>query len=86
MYFTFAVLFHLLYLALGLAIFKSLFHSNRRIGIIVLVVIGLAAVYQLLVGYSHSLVLGLTLTAITVAMGIITYVMTKKNPSFSEAM
>lgn len=86
MYFAVAVLFHLLYLALGLAIFKSVFHRNRRKGIIVLVVISTAAVYQLMVGYSHSLVLGLTLTVITGAMGIITYVMTKKNPSFSEAL
>lgn len=86
MYFAVAVLFHLLYLALGLAIFKSLFHRNRRNGILVLVVISSAAVYQLTVGYSHSLVLGMTLTVTTVAMGIITYVMTKRNPSFSEAM
>lgn len=84
MVFFFGVFFQLLYLSIGLAVFKSLFPQNRPKGIALLIVLVLGSLYLLTVGYSLSIALGITMTLIALAMGAITVIMMKKDPSFSS--
>lgn len=79
--FTMLILFQLIVISLGLAIFSSIFVKSRKKGLIFLTIYVLLSVYSLYNGYKYSVAMGSSMLIIYISLGVVTYFVIKKKLS-----